>query len=171
MVPRKMSTYAQTVNDYVNARRTRSHTDLATLPALVQLPKASRHTDPEWTAMLQQYHRELDKLREDWALEVLGRKMVQIIYFQHLIGRGIYCTEWPSQNTGSIKTLPKRLKTRFRSKKESLWAYWELHVKQGLWPLRWGPLQDRYMRLQAEIDHKYCTMLGLFGPTKLSKNR
>lgn len=161
-----MTTYTRAINNYVDSRKAGSDTGRLSIPTC-QAP----YINPEWFEMLQQYYGELDKLRQDWALEVLGREMVQMVYFHHLRGKDIFITEWPLGNPRSIKTVAKKLQNRFRSKKQSLWAYWEFHVKQGLLPLRWGPLQDHYMRLKADIERKYCALLGIFKLVDLGKNR
>ncbi|POS70051.1 hypothetical protein DHEL01_v211556 [Diaporthe helianthi] len=160
-----MTTYARTVNNYVDSRRSGLDTDRRTYPAC-QAPYIS----PEWFDMLQQYYGEIDKLRQDWALEVLGRKMIVGFYFDHLRSEDAYFTDWPTRDRGSIKTLPKRLQTHFRAKKMRLWYYWEFHVKRGILPLRWGPLQDHYMGLRRKIELKYA-FLGRLGFADLGKNR
>lgn len=167
MAPHTMATYSQLINSYVDSQSVIPQPPLPIEPHLAMSSRAARYNHPEWVGMLQHYHRELDKLREDWALEVLGRSMFETTYYHHLQNspNGYI---WPSHMIH--KPWPRRLQFWSRLQLDAIWRYWRFHVKEGLYPLKWGPLQNHYMQRRDEIERKYCSQLGLLRAAKQNKD-
>lgn len=133
--------YVHEVNAYVNSRHPQPAVSICynVEPAG---PGSHYSIHPEWKAALDRYHAELDRLREDWALEVLGRQMQKIVYFGHrhdpyAITKGLQTLPWYRPD----KWFVKAYLTTY-----TVWRYWEFHVKEQLYPLSWKPLRQHYTR-------------------------
>ena len=145
----------QKINAYVNSRHPRPAHSLVSTEEEGNPDNPLIH--PEWKALLDQYHRELDSLREDWALEVLGRYAHIRTYFRH------------RERLGSAReraqTLPWYMPTFLyllmaRMRDELSWD-WEFRVKERILPLWWGPLKWDYNIRKIRIDNKYDKLLGV----------
>lgn len=148
--------HAEKVNAYINSRHPQ--------PTVSVLPSAEEPVDPnhqsvhpEWKAALDQYHMELDRLREDWALEVMGRFMQQATYFKQ-IGNP-HATDRALQTLSSC--VPKDLFVLVHRKAVKLQRYWDFSVKRRIWPRWWKPLQRHYQTRKFYIDKKYSDLIGI----------
>lgn len=150
------TTYAHEINAYVNSRRAR--------PTPVSIVSSEEAADPdndlihpEWKALLDQYYRELDSLREDWALEVLGRYTQIRTNFGHRenvegLRMSVQSKPW---------YIPCFLVVEIGRKTHFLSRCWKFRIEEKILPLWWRPLKCRYSIRLDKIDQKYCKLLGI----------
>lgn len=136
--------HAEKVNVYINARHPQPAVSVLSVEAAKNPSFGFVH--PEWKAALDQYHEELDRLREDWALEVCGRHMQIMIYFYHQ--RDPY---------GRLRTMPLTLRHTAIPIRE----YWQWRIRKRMLPLWWGSLRRHYRARLLSIHKKYHHFLGI----------
>lgn len=152
---RDRMTYAHEVNSYVNSRRPQP-ANSAFHVRESPLTRRKYPIHPEWKAALDQYHEELDRLREDWALEIFGRHYHVLANFRHVGPHTEY--------SFALQTKPWYIPEPIFRKAFDIALFSSRHleftIKEAIWPLSWKPLLQHYTRRLQEIERKYSG-LGL----------
>lgn len=150
--------FVHEVNAYVNSR----HPQPASSHFSEDEPRktyAFHNIDisPEWKAALDAYHDELDRLREDWALDVCGRITQEMNNFA---GR-----RNPEGCKMGLQTLPWYIPKSWFTKTycitSGLRRYLEFRVKEPIYPNSWKFLRQVYVYRMKDINYKYYNRIGI----------
>jgi len=134
-----------------------------------ELPEGvNRH----WAAKLLEYHHELDRLREDWALEITGR-------YELFLLTGITPSELRAfrKSRPVLAWLSKRLAKRIEGMCYSpmlapcqTWLECYFYEQPHFLPLTMAPVQKQYIRRKKDIDAKYYRLLGYWNYIDKDRN-
>lgn len=148
--------YVHEVNAYVNSRHPQPAFSVLFVEAAANPDHPIIH--PEWKKALDQYREELDRLREDWALEVFSQPMRIPGSFRRTkkldaMQKAVFGLPWYA---------PRNLFTKTYGAMVRVSSYWDIHLMKRIYDRPWlDPRRQLYLRRKKEIDRKYCRLLGM----------
>ncbi|KAK4195994.1 hypothetical protein QBC40DRAFT_258449 [Triangularia verruculosa] len=148
----------------IKEMRPETKQDTATAASSSQEKKKSKKKNPmarsEYITALEAWHSELDALREDWALEVLGRLYMFAFYqdptdFQRAY-KLIHCRTWTYRFFLMGGRITGPLYRRVHNLRHPNSAVCRLSMDC----VPWRKVQDEYIERKRAIDAKYARPLG-----------